>query len=82
MTTPNYFEFYGLPISFQIDKKKLKSLFYQKSRAFHPDFFVQETAAVQDEALMSATINNQAYKVLSKLETRIKYVLELKNIEP
>lgn len=80
MTTPNYFEFYGLPVSFHIDKRKLKSLFYQKSRAFHPDFFVQETAATQQEALMSATINNQAYKVLSKLETRIKYVLELKNM--
>ncbi|MGB1206431.1 MAG: iron-sulfur cluster co-chaperone HscB C-terminal domain-containing protein [Chitinophagales bacterium] len=80
MTTSNYFEFYGLPISFDIDKKKLKSLFYQKSRAFHPDFFVQATAAAQQEALLSATINNQAYKTLSKLETRIKYVLELKGV--
>ena len=78
MTTSNYFEFYDLPISFDIDKKQLKRLFYQKSKAFHPDFFVQATAEAQQEALMSATINNEAYKILSKLESRIKYVLELK----
>ncbi len=80
MTTSNYFEFYDLPISFDIDKKQLKRLFYQKSKAFHPDFFVQATAEAQQEALMSATINNEAYKILSKLESRIKYVLELKGM--
>ena len=76
----NYFEFYQLPISFKIDAKKLKRKFYEYSRKYHPDFFVQASGAEQEEVLEKSTLNNKAYKTLSNLDSRIKYVLECKGL--
>ncbi len=76
----NYFEFYDLPITFKIDAKKLKRKFYEYSRKYHPDFFVQASEAEQDEVLEKSTMNNKAYKKLSSLDSRIKYVLECKEL--
>ncbi|MEZ4884220.1 MAG: Fe-S protein assembly co-chaperone HscB [Chitinophagales bacterium] len=76
----NYFEFYQLPIAFKIDAKKLKRKFYEYSRKYHPDFFVQASASEQEDVLEKATINNKAFKTLSNLNSRIKYVLECKGI--
>lgn len=76
----NYFEFYNLPVCFKIDAKKLKRKFYEYSRKYHPDFFVQAAAKKQEEALEKSTLNNEAYKTLSNLDKRIKYVLEVKGI--
>ncbi|MGB0840276.1 MAG: hypothetical protein ACPGXL_09060, partial [Chitinophagales bacterium] len=75
----NYFDFFHLPIAFQLDEKALKRQFYINSKKYHPDFFVQESQAKQEEILELATQNNKAYKVLSKLDSRIKYVLETMN---
>ncbi len=76
----NYFEFYDLPIRFKIDAKRLKRKFYAYSRKYHPDFFVQAAEQEQEEALEKSTLNNKAYKTLSNLDKRIKYVLEVKGI--
>ena len=76
----NYFEFYELPITFKIDAKKLKRKFYEYSRKYHPDFYVQATEAEQEKVLEKSTMNNKAYKTLSNEDSRIKYVLELKGL--
>lgn len=77
--TSNYFAFYELPISFMLEQKELKRKFYSYSRTLHPDFHTQESELAQDEVLLLATYNNKAYKTLAKLDSRIKYVLELLN---
>ncbi|MFZ1788590.1 MAG: iron-sulfur cluster co-chaperone HscB C-terminal domain-containing protein [Saprospiraceae bacterium] len=71
----NYFTFFDIPEAFEIDQKLLKRKFLEKSRAYHPDFFSQEDEASQEEALRLSSINNEAYKVLSNQELRIKYIL-------
>ncbi len=76
----NYFEFYQIPIGFKIEAKKLKRKFYEYSRKYHPDFFVQSSVSEQEEVLEKATLNNKAYKTLSNLDSRIKYVLECKGL--
>lgn len=76
----NYFEFYQIPIGFKIEAKKLKRKFYEYSRKYHPDFFVQSSVSEQEEVLEKATLNNKAYKILSSLDSRIKYVLECKGL--
>jgi molecular chaperone HscB len=73
----NYFEFYGLTISFLLDESALKSAFYAKSKALHPDFFTLETEEKQAEILELSTLNNQAYQTLSNFDRRMKYVLGL-----
>jgi len=73
----NYFELYDLPLSFQIDNALVKKKFYELSKRFHPDFYVNESAEKQAEILELSTLNNKAYQVLSDPLKRIEYVLSL-----
>ena len=76
----NYFELYDLPLSFQIDNASVKKKFYELSKRFHPDFYVNESDEKQTEILELSTLNNKAYQVLSNPLKRIEYVLSLNNM--
>ena len=76
----NYFEFYNIPISFNVDATALKKTFYGYSRKYHPDFYTLESDERQAEILDMSTLNTQAYKTLSDPERRMKYVLELTGV--
>jgi molecular chaperone HscB len=71
----NYFEFYGLPESFEIDAAQLKKKFYELSKKYHPDFYAAESAEKQEEVLQLSTLNNKAYQVLSNPDKRVDYIL-------
>ncbi|MDZ7878034.1 MAG: Fe-S protein assembly co-chaperone HscB [Saprospiraceae bacterium] len=73
----NYFEFYNIPISFSVDAVALKKTFYGYSKKYHPDFFTLESEEEQAKILELSTLNTQAYKTLSDIERRMKYVLEI-----
>jgi len=77
MTEKNYFELYELPLTFQVDEVKLKKKFYELSKRFHPDFYVNESEEKQAEILELSTLNNKAYQILSDPLKRIEYVLSL-----
>lgn len=76
----NYFELYELPIHFILDEKEVKRKFYQLSKKYHPDFYTLESAEKQAEILELSTLTNEAYKILSDADKRMKYILSLKNI--
>ena len=72
-----YFEFYQLPVSLNIDTAVLKKLFFEKSRNNHPDFFANASEEIQQKALAESTVNNEAYKTLLNPQTRLKHVLHI-----
>ena len=74
----DYFDFYGLPISFSPDAALVKQKFYEFSKKYHPDFYINESEEKQAEVLEMSTINNKAYQVLSDAQKRLPYILELK----
>jgi molecular chaperone HscB len=76
----NYFEFYELPVSFNLDSDVLRRQFLKLSKKYHPDFYTLESEEKQEEILGLSTVNNEAYKLLKDQEKRIKYVLELKGL--
>lgn len=76
----NYFEFYGLPISLDIDEQKLKKQFYVNSKKYHPDFFTLDDVEQQMNALEMSTLNNKAFNTLKDFDKRLHYLLTLKNI--
>jgi molecular chaperone HscB len=76
----NYFELYDLPLSFQIDSALVKKKFYELSKRYHPDFYVNESDEKQAEILELSTLNNKAYQILSDPLKRIEYVLSLNNM--
>ena len=74
----DYFAFYGIPISFNPDTHLIKQKFYEMSKKYHPDFFINESEEKQAEVLELSTINNKAYQILSDSQRRLQYILELK----
>ncbi|MCR9290573.1 Fe-S protein assembly co-chaperone HscB [bacterium] len=76
----NYFKFYNIPLSFNIDKGALKRTFYANSKKYHPDFFTLDSEEKQAEILELSTLNNEAYKTLNDFDKRLKYILELKGV--
>jgi len=76
----DYFAFYGLPISFNPDAALIKQKFYEHSKKYHPDFYINESAEKQAEVLDLSTVNNKAYQVLSDPFRRLQYILELKGV--
>ncbi|MGB3076617.1 MAG: Fe-S protein assembly co-chaperone HscB, partial [Chitinophagales bacterium] len=76
----NYFELYELPISFIVDQDQVKKKFLELSKKFHPDFFVNEGEAKQQEVLEKSTMNTRAFQALSDFDKRMQYILEWKQL--
>lgn len=76
----DYFAFYGLPVSFNPDAALIKQKFYELSKRYHPDFYINESEEKQAEVLELSTVNNKAYQVLNDPFKRLHYILELKGV--
>jgi molecular chaperone HscB len=76
----DYYELYGLPVTFNPDPKVVKAKFYELSKKYHPDFFINDEEDKQDEVLELSTLNNKAFQVFRDPQKRIQYVLTLKGM--
>ncbi|HEX2534832.1 MAG TPA: Fe-S protein assembly co-chaperone HscB [Chitinophagaceae bacterium] len=71
----DYFEWFGLPVRLKTDKALLRQRYLELSRKYHPDYFVQEEATAQAEALDASARLNEGYKTLNDGDRTIAYVL-------
>jgi molecular chaperone HscB len=78
----NYFEFFDLPPAVEIDEALLRKRFLLNSKRFHPDFHTLGTPEAQQQALEMASLNNEAWLVLSDADRRIKHLLQLQDALP
>jgi len=76
----DYFELYGLSLTFNPDQKVVKQKFYELSKKFHPDFHINESEEKQEEVLLLSTMNNKAYQVLTDPQKRLHYILDIKGL--
>jgi molecular chaperone HscB len=76
----NYFDFYGLPETFNLNDADVKKKFYQLSKQYHPDFYANEDETKQQEILELSTLNNKAYQTLANPAKRLEYILRLHNL--
>ena len=76
----NYFEHFGIPMSFLIDEKELKRLYLTMSRKLHPDYYTLEDSMTQEAILERSSLNNEAYKVLKNPVSRMRYILDQKGV--
>jgi molecular chaperone HscB len=73
----DYFTCLGLPRRLTIDQHQLEAKFYELSRAFHPDFYQNKSAAEQTISLGNSAMLNTAYRTLRDPIERAEYLLGL-----
>jgi len=76
----NYFELFEIPVQLTIDKSSLFQKFFELSKKYHPDYFINESAEKQTEALEKSALLNKAFKIFQNTDETIKYVLQLKGL--
>ena len=69
----SHFELFDLPEALDIDLASLKANFLKLQQQYHPD-----KADDKDQALIKSSDINQAYKILSNVDSRASYLLSLK----
>jgi molecular chaperone HscB len=76
----NYFELFDIPVQLNVDKASLTAKFFELSKKYHPDYFVNSDTAAQAGALEKSALLNKAWKTFQKPDETIKYVLQLKGL--
>jgi molecular chaperone HscB len=73
--TPDYYEFFGLPLQLSLDAEDLQNRFYKLSRLLHPDRYTRRSEQERRFSLEASSILNDAYRVLKDPIQRAEYVL-------
>jgi molecular chaperone HscB len=76
----NYFELFEIPVQLNVDTNPLHKKFVELSRKYHPDYFVNDEAAVQAQVLEKSALLNKAWKTFKNPDETIKYVLQQKSL--
>ena len=59
----NYFELFEIPVQLKVNKDSLSGKFFELSRKYHPDYFVNKEGKAQAEAFEKSAILNKAIKM-------------------
>ena len=76
----NYFELFAIPVQLHVDKASLPLKFFELSKKYHPDYFINRPEDEQAEALERSALLNKAFKTFQTQDETIKYVLQLKGL--
>lgn len=74
----NYFELFGLPVAYAIDRDVLDQRYRELQRLVHPDRFASASDQERRIAMQQATQINEGYRVLKDGLLRARYLLELR----
>lgn len=75
-----YFDLFEIPVQLTVDKASLPRKYFELSRKYHPDFFVNGSGEEQVLALEKSALLNKAFKTFQNSDETIKYVLQLKGL--
>lgn len=77
----NYFELFGLPVSFEVDKALLTERYRNLQRSVHPDKFANATDRERRLSVQQAAVINEAFETLKSPLARARYMLGLHGLE-
>ncbi|WP_116473652.1 co-chaperone HscB [Zobellella maritima] len=77
----NYFELFGLPEQFVLDKQALADTYRQLQMQFHPDKFASRPERERLQAVQRAAQINDAFSTLKQPLTRAEYLLSLHDVD-
>ena len=76
----NYFELFEIPVQLSVDRKSIPKKYFELSRLYHPDLYVNASEEEKATMLEKTTLLNKAFKTFQQPGDTIKYVLELKGL--
>jgi len=76
----NYFELFGLPISFDVDGEALALRYRDLQRALHPDRFASASDQERRLSVQQTAQVNEGFRVLKAPLARARYLLELRGL--
>ncbi|MDH4133395.1 MAG: Fe-S protein assembly co-chaperone HscB, partial [Gammaproteobacteria bacterium] len=76
----NYFELFGLPVSFDIDPADLSSRYRELQRRFHPDRYASAMESERRLAMQMTSQINAAHQTLRDPVLRGRYLLGLQGV--
>lgn len=76
----NYFELFEIPVQLRVEANSLPRKYFELSRKYHPDYFVQASPQEQQEALERSAMLNKAFQTFQQPDDTIAYVLSLKGL--
>src|ERR1700728_3477553 len=77
----DYFTFFGLPRTLNLDVAALEKDFYELSRKLHPDLNARAGSEEQEWSLQQSSLLNDAYRILKDPIKRTQYLLQLEGVE-
>ncbi len=77
----NYFELFGLPVSFEVDSAALHAAQQQLQSRFHPDRVAGGSDQEKRLAVQQAAWINEAYQTLADPVKRARYMLSLQGLD-
>jgi len=77
----HYFEFFRLPVQYEIDSNLLDATYRSIQTEVHPDKFVTASPAERLQSMQTAILANEAYQTLKHPTSRARYLLQLNGIE-
>lgn len=80
-TTQNFFELFGLPVSFELDSQQLSERYRDLQRAVHPDKFANASDRERRLAVEKAALINEAFQTLKSPMNRARYMLEMRGVD-
>ena len=73
----NYFELFGLPLTFLLDKEKLEDTYLKLQANFHPDKYAAADVLQKSIAAKQSSLINIAYKELQNPTKRAAHLLRI-----
>ncbi len=77
----NYFELFGLPVTFDIDQQKLAESYRKLQKVVHPDKFTSASEQERRIAMQQASFINEAQETLKDPVARASYLLTLHGVD-
>jgi len=77
----NYFEIFGVAVSYAVDMDAISSLYRELQRTVHPDRFASGSEQQRRIAMQQTSLINQAFQTLKDPVARAQYLMQLKGID-
>lgn len=77
----DYFEMFQIPKHFNLEQRSIEKTYWNLQKRLHPDLYGSKSEFEKELSAVNAAIINDAYNMLKKPNTRVKYLLALHGID-